>query len=483
MRTTLLAIGFVMAHIAAVGAQELSALRLEVERLARETQTERSDLIAELRDNLWKAVYLSPGQADTAEILTFRRADIQSGAGAGASGSTSAVLSPLLPAIFGMAFENGALTRTVSGTTITLKAVPVHLLCASRPGAAPAIARREDDGCRTFWNRLGITASFDTTRGEKKAQLENLETLKSQFTDLTARVELVNRRKATGAAYVGAFEQKFKSWKQAAAAFAELDLRTEEVQKAESELEASLTTLVESAEWKTAGVEQRIRIVENQIKATVAMTVVPTATAQQIRNAWLAALRADVSLQNAIANAPVLTAEYGLQQPDVAVKAIGTIVPAGSRPPRLHSGRVIYAQGWADSGLDLIANVSVTVFDEVRMGMRGRFRDFRTGIEAKLKLRDVPNYGTPTLSFAGLYTFLNQEPLGLGLVAFNEADIRTRGHIGLFQTKLEFPTGRNAVRIPISFTYSNRTELIKESEVRGQIGVSFNLDAVFAAPR
>jgi hypothetical protein len=41
------------------------------------------------------------------------------------------------------------------------------------------------------------------------------------------------------------------------------------------------------------------------------------------------------------------------------------------------------------------------------------------------------------------------------------------------------PTANNAIRIPISFTYSNRTELIKESDVRGQVGISFNLDALF----
>ena len=66
-------------------------------------------------------------------------------------------------------------------------------------------------------------------------------------------------------------------------------------------------------------------------------------------------------------------------------------------------------------------------------------------------------------------------------ITFNGADIKTRGHIGVFQAKLEFPTANNSMRIPLSLTVSNRTELIKESEVRGQIGVSFNLDSLFAS--
>lgn len=111
--------------------------------------------------------------------------------------------------------------------------------------------------------------------------------------------------------------------------------------------------------------------------------------------------------------------------------------------------------------------------------MDGRFRDFRVGVEGKFKLRELANYGAPTLSFAGLFVHLNQAPLGIGVIAFNDAKINQPGNIGVFHTKLEFPAANNTMRIPLSFTYSNRTELIKESEVRGQIGISFNLDALF----
>ena len=45
------------------------------------------------------------------------------------------------------------------------------------------------------------------------------------------------------------------------------------------------------------------------------------------------------------------------------------------------------------------------------------------------------------------------------------AAIKERGHIGLFQTKFEFPTAKNSMRIPLSLTVSNRSELIKESDV------------------
>jgi hypothetical protein len=122
----------------------------------------------------------------------------------------------------------------------------------------------------------------------------------------------------------------------------------------------------------------------------------------------------------------------------------------------------------------------VSWFDHKPAGVDEALRDIRASGEVKFRLREIASYGSPALSFAGLYAFLNQEPLGLGLTAFNAAEIKTRGHIRLFQAKLELPTANNAVRIPLSFSASNRTELIKETDVRGQIGLSFNLDALFA---
>jgi len=39
--------------------------------------------------------------------------------------------------------------------------------------------------------------------------------------------------------------------------------------------------------------------------------------------------------------------------------------------------------------------------------------------------------------------------------------------------------GDSGIQVPISFTASNRTELIKEREIRGNIGITFDLDRLF----
>ena len=477
MKATLVVLCLALSPALSV-AQETSVLALEIGRLARSPDGD-DDLIVELRDNLWKVVYLSAGQAEVAEILTFRRADVQAGAGSGASGTTSAVLNPLLPAIFGVAFEDGAITRSVSGSTISLKVAPAGLICASRPLAAAAVARRDEEACKTLWRRVGVTASFDTKRGEKSPKLEDLQTLNNQFASLTVRAEVLNLRTATGRRYIGTFQSQFTSWKEKAAAFVDIERDTPELVKAQALVEERLLALVKQPDWKGKAVDKRADEIKAIIKGAAALVTVPDAQATRVRDAWLAALRADRALQNAVANAPVLTAEYAFERPDLATEPLGTVVPEGIRPPSLHSARAIYAQGLTKTSLDFTANVSLSWFSDVRPGMSGSFRDFKAGINGTFRLRDLSNYGAPALSFAALYMYLHQEPLGLGLVEFNDAEVNEPGHIGVFQAKLELPTANNAMRIPLSFTYSNRTELINETDVRGQIGISFNLDALF----
>ena len=461
-----------------VRAQQLSVLSIEIGQLARSPDVD-PELIVEIRDNLWKLVYLSAGQAEVAEILSFRRADIQAGAGSGASGTTSAVLNPLLPAIFGVAFEDGAITRSVSGSTISLKVAPAGLICAAKPLAAAAVARRDEEACRTFWRRVGITAAFDTKRGEKSTKLENLQTLNNQFAGVTVRAEVLNRRTATGKRYLRTFQSEFVSWKEKATAFVNIERDTPEIAQAKTVVEERLLALMTAPDWKGKPVEKRSEEIKAVLKTAVAQVTVPDTQATEVRDAWLDALRADRALQNAVANAPVLTAEYAFERPDLAAEPLGDVVAEGLRPPSLHTARAIYAQGLTTTNLDFTANASLSWFGDVRPGMSGSVRDFKLGVAGTFRLRDLANYGAPALSFAALYVYLHQEPLGLGLIAFNDAEINKPGHIGVFQAKLELPTAKNAMRIPLSFTYSNRTELINETDVRGQIGISFNLDALF----
>jgi hypothetical protein len=127
---------------------------------------------------------------------------------------------------------------------------------------------------------------------------------------------------------------------------------------------------------------------------------------------------------------------------------------------------------------ELTFNASGTFFGGSAIG-GGKVRDYRSSLELDVPLKDIQGIGQPTLSFSGQYMHLLEEPLGQQ-VSINGVTISRTGGIGVFQTKLSIPVKDSGVKIPISFTYSNRTELIKETEVRGNVGVTFDFDSLFA---
>ena len=97
-----------------------------------------------------------------------------------------------------------------------------------------------------------------------------------------------------------------------------------------------------------------------------------------------------------------------------------------------------------------------------------------------------------TLSTAGYYQFqsspaiLNVTPGApvdgitfVGLPATATKVFADKGNLGLWQLKMTTGTG-SAIKVPLSVTYSNRTELIVKPTWRAQIGVSYDFDSLLS---
>ena len=57
------------------------------------------------------------------------------------------------------------------------------------------------------------------------------------------------------------------------------------------------------------------------------------------------------------------------------------------------------------------------------------------------------------------------------------------GWINVVQAKLTVPVKGSGVKIPLSISYANRTELLNEKDVRGHIGVTFDMDVLSSLVR
>jgi hypothetical protein len=119
-----------------------------------------------------------------------------------------------------------------------------------------------------------------------------------------------------------------------------------------------------------------------------------------------------------------------------------------------------------------------------------RFRDIQFAAQLDRRLPPVERFGHPTLTFAAYYQWMKEDALlsipaedlapGTALALPGDASVLldTKGHIFIAQAKLSFPIGEN-VRIPLSVSWANRTELLKEDDVRGQIGFTLDMDSLF----
>lgn len=413
------------------------------------------------------------GRRKLADEWRFRRADIQTGAGT-SSGTTSAVLNPLFPAIFGVSMESGSITRTITGNTVSIKINPAGLFCSS---AAPGTeAARKVNSCLDWWRRFGASISFDTSRGDVPEGITSIESLNDQFSEVAIRVSLLNRRDPKNPA----FQKRMREWSIKAKDYA--NTLNKEAPKYQSFIDSS-EVVVTATDLKTE--EKRVDSVRNGMakwlsKAYLSLEEEHIIELTRLADKWIATEEANRSLYYQYAHGWVVSGEYAFQRPDISTEMIGLAVPAGTRPPSLHTVRLLAAKGFPDRLLDFNFNLSMSWFQEKRSEMDGRWRDIRIGVEGKFYLKTISNWGVPVLSFAGVWMNLRQRPLGLGVIIQGE-NIDKTGHIGVFQTKLEIPTANAAVRIPISFTWANRTELVRESDVRGQIGITVNFDALFVS--
>jgi hypothetical protein len=83
-------------------------------------------------------------------------------------------------------------------------------------------------------------------------------------------------------------------------------------------------------------------------------------------------------------------------------------------------------------------------------------------------------------SLADLATRRGRDPMTVSLAGIGEWSSDDRPMIGRLQVKftLPLPGVVAGLTVPISVTFANRTELIDEHEVRGQVGFTIDLSKI-----
>jgi len=395
--------------------------------------------------------------ADTA------RTDKQLGASASSNaGSTSVVDRPGIAQLLGFAVEHGAVTQNIQGNTVTFSSSPYAI--AAWLGGGDTAENYQKYG--NSYGRVGFSANFNLNDTSNPA----LNATRKQLNEWSAKIRLGADHSGRSKGALNIFETKLQPVLQKVgtektsilnAIFGsspELSNITNEVlKKIPPLLEASFTRDNQIAAVSKTIVDATFEELQHVTLSADTQQSIATFVEQFERDS-AARVLASKDLDSAIADLakrPSFSLAYLQEQP-----AIGK---------NYSVFKFVYEQS---TGPQISANVSASLYHHPdRTLNQDTFRDFTASVEFLQKIARSPFFHDPnnkdSMSFSlnGRY---ERMPENQGIKG-KKADIAVAG------AKFEIPVGAG-VTLPISVTYANATELIKEAHVNGNFGITFDLD-------
>lgn len=413
------------------------------------------------------------------------RVDKQVGGSDQNAGSTSLTSKGSIPAILGFAVENGALTRTTSGTTITFRGNPVGIIkVLGESGFVESYD--EDDAATRFLRRFSFAFSFDTSRGVNESStgsgtMMNVFTGdQQQLSSYSFRFDAFNRRDPRHKAYN-------KQWDTMIAGDAALmTTAIDRVAESLQELDGVALQNPDLKTWYDQAAEAVSVASDSEVEKVIEQEF------DKLKN-----VRLSDELQRRV-EAFIEKFNSFLQSHDKILEAVakGGIVTfeyTNRREinlPSLSNFNLIAETGLFRGKADLTGNLSFTIFNEKPKSTDptkpiGRLRDFQLSGQLDVPLSNPLKTGNFVLTFSGKFQKIMEDTMMMnsamtGMTGQTGMMMETKGNIGIGQIKLTIPVKGSGVKIPISFTYANRSELIKEKVVRGNIGITFDLDVLLS---
>ncbi len=417
------------------------------------------------------------------------RSDKQVGGGSSSSGSTSLTSEGSVPAILGFAVENGALEKSTSGTTITFRGRPVQIIQAlGKSSFDDSHKQIEDNSALGGLNKFSFAVSFDTSRSGAGGTFTGSS---KQLSSFSFRYDIVNHRDPRDPLYDD-------QWKKLQAGVSQemadnMDLLYNQVlesplfkKKFETWLNEAVPKVAEAVRANKDDTELA-DIVEEQLTHFPTAAGVPDSEAAVKRFAdsakTLVTARRDIL--GYVGKSPIITFEYSNDRAQKAV-APQMQLPNVSNLKFIAEISPLRKGGSHTRAVSLTANASASIFDSKPKGLvANQLRDLQGSFQLDIPVNtSVAQIGNAVLSFSGKYQRIPQNVMpmttqGMSVMGSGTPlDAALKGDIAIGQAKLTIPVKNTGVKIPISFTVANRTELIKERDVRGNIGVTFDFDTI-----
>lgn len=440
---------------------------------------------------------LSPGADVRAAAVVERiqteaetaRTDKQTGATAGAQGSTTAAEKVDFSKLLSLAVENGTIQQAVNGTTLTLSSSPYALVAAKYGDTAQVYKDNQD------LTRFGVSATFNM--GNTQDVLSNAT--RRQLAEWSVRYRF-NDHSSRSQEFQDYWENNVKgSFTDAALAVgnelsvmdSRMTVRWHLVQSNFFDARNGGAGYIKDFLEVHSGVEKEKLIdelkneilcrLDTDVLGTVSRVtksdpndkdhfVVDDATQQQIQQALLRSSYAEQQAADASAKAKKFLQEMQ-QRPLIALEYTNV---RGTTTPSYSVAKFLLEKNTSENR-KLVFNIGASFYSNPDRTMNEQsVRDYSTALSWEALLGRSPfvfndvDRGQITLSFAGRYQRLLE----------NRHQADKKADIAVVQVKFEIPVF-SGVTFPLSISYATASELLKEDHVHANFGFSFDTDKLY----
>jgi hypothetical protein len=401
------------------------------------------------------------------------RVDKQVGAAPSGSASTSLTMKGLVPEVLGAAVETGALTEDVKGTAVTFRATPAGIIKALQGlGIVETYVDYSNEPGFRFASRFSAAATFDTSRGPSANTFTGDA---RQLTNWSARAVVINGRDPASPEYAKRWRDLLiggKPYTDAAQAIDNALKDWKEFKTWEDNLTKTVQTSVDEPWAKdhdtSAAAERFVAVLTTEMPKLEHLANPPAAVMDALDKYVLESAR----LQKSIAKI------YDFANQGLLITFDWSTARDATLPDLYTATGVIEAGLGADRKTDLTVNVVANVYRHTPANASQAFKSFEVSMQLEHPLGRSFVLPSASAAVSARYSYLPKDTVAASV---GTAGTAASGSIVYVQGKLTVPVKGSGVKVPLSVTASNRTELIKEANVRGSVGLTFDLDTFMTA--
>lgn len=451
--------------------------------------------------NITKAVLYAVGKSGYESLLHAAeqaRMDKQAGSTPSTSGTTSLVSKGVVPQVLGFAVENGALTETDNNTTATFRGTAIgiaRLIDGAQQFPYCAIADYScESGLVRALHGASFSVSFNTSQnapaspgGNTTSNASIFSGTANQIAGWSLRYDFHVRRKLSDANYQSQWRTaigKLNSQGQAASAYL-------------TNVETTFGKIRDTPEYNV-WLKKYVSLLrdpkssdEASFKRTLALAVEEliaiakrqdsnfASHAQNLLTSLGGYLGTRDKALETVVNRVTYSVEYDNNRPSNQ--------PSQSIAKFIVSGRLDSAEKW-----QLTLNSSVSWYDQSpTQSAVNRLRYGQAALQLDRALTGPNSSVGASLSAGYYFQYMADNSLltlpstalapGTTIPLPGDASVllNTKGSIRLGQAQVTFSIKGTGIKIPLAVSFSNRTQLIKASNVVGHFGITYDLDSLF----